>query len=64
MHLGIDFWKDFDGFLEEKWRHVGTQIDQKSMSTSKSDVLKKPRFSYGKTMILMVQGFEVGRKNR
>ena len=31
MHLGIDFWKDFGGFLEAKWRHVGTKIDQKSM---------------------------------
>ena len=27
MHLGIDFWSDFGGFLEEKWRHVGTKID-------------------------------------
>ena len=26
MHLGIDFWKDVGGFLEEKWRHVGTKI--------------------------------------
>ena len=40
MHLGIDFWKDFGGFLEAKWRHVGTKIDQKSMPTSKSDFLK------------------------
>ena len=29
MHLGIDFWKDFGGFLEEKWRHVGTKIEAK-----------------------------------
>ena len=39
MHLGIDFWKDFGGFLEAKWRHVGTKIE-KSMPTSKSDFLK------------------------
>ena len=26
--------------MEEKWRHVGTKIDQKSMPTSKSDFLK------------------------
>ena len=64
MHLGIDFWKDFGGFLEEKWRHVGTKIEQKSMPTSKSDFLKKPCFSLGKTMILRVQGIEVGSKNR
>ena len=37
MHLGIDFWKDFGGFLEAKWRHVGTKIEQKSMPTSKND---------------------------
>ena len=64
MHLGIDFWKDFGGFLEAKWRHVGTKIDQKSMPTWKSDFLKKPCFSLGKTMILRVQGVEVGSKNR
>ena len=40
MHLGIDFWKDFGGFLEAKWSHVGTKIEQKSMPTSKSDFLK------------------------
>ena len=26
MHLGIDFWKDFGGFLKEKSKHVGTKI--------------------------------------
>ena len=31
MHLGIDFWKDLEGYWEPKWSHVGTQIDQKSM---------------------------------
>ena len=64
MHLGIDFWKDFGGFLEAKWRHVGTKIDQKSMPTWKSDFLKKPCFSLRKTMILRVEGVEVGSKNR
>ena len=44
MHLGIDFWKDFGGFLDEKWRHVGTKIDQKSMSTSKGDFFQKTLF--------------------
>ena len=24
MHLGIDFWKGFGGFLDGKWKHVGT----------------------------------------
>ena len=64
MHLGIICCKDFDEFLKEKSKHVGTKIEQKSMPTSKSDFLKKPRFSLGKTMILRVQGFEVGGKNR
>ena len=40
MHLGIDFWKDFGEFLEEKSKHVGTKIEQKSMPTSKSDFFK------------------------
>ena len=63
MHLEIDFWKN-GGFGEEKWRHVGTKIDQKSMPTWKSDFLKKHCFSLEKTMILRVQGVEVGGKNR
>ena len=40
MHLGIGFWKDFDGVWEGKWRQVGTKIDQKSMPNAKSDFLK------------------------
>ena len=26
MHFGIDFWKDFGGFLKEKSKHVGIKI--------------------------------------
>ena len=63
MHLGFDFWKDFGGFLEAKWKHVGTKIDQKSMPTPNNDFLKKLCFSWGKTMILRVQGVEVGSQN-
>ena len=40
MHLGIDFWKDLEGFWKPKWSHVGTQIDQKSMPLAKNDFLK------------------------
>ena len=36
---------------------------QKSMPTSKDDLLKKPCFSLGKTMILKVLEVEVGTKN-
>ena len=64
MPFKIGFWIDVGGFLKEKWRHVGTKIEQKSMPTSKSDFLKKPRFSPGKTMILRVQAIEVGDENR
>ena len=45
MHLGIDFWKDLEGFWEPKWSHVGTQIDQKSMPIAKSVFLKNPVFA-------------------
>ena len=61
---GIGFSIDFGGFLKEKWKHVGTKIEQKSMPTSKSDFLKKLHFSVRKTMILKVQGIEVGGKNQ
>ena len=40
MHLGIGFWKDFGGFLNRKWKHVGTKIDEKSMQNANSDFLK------------------------
>ena len=34
MHLGIDFWKDFGGFLDEKMnehrRNIDGKIDRKS----------------------------------
>ena len=47
-YLGIEFWKDLGGFLDAKWRHVGTKVDQKSMPTSNNDFLKKPCFSFRK----------------
>jgi len=40
MPFEIDFWRNFGGFWEGKWRQVGTQIDQKSMPIAKSDFLK------------------------
>ena len=60
----VPVFTDFGGFLEGTRRHVGTNIEQKSMPTSKSDFLKKTWFSMGKTMILRDQGGEVGRRNR
>ena len=48
MPFKIGFWIDFNGFLKEKWKHVGTKIEQKSMPTSKSDFLKKHCFFFRK----------------
>ena len=62
MHLGIDFWKDFSGFWKENGGMLAPKSHPKSIPTSKDDFLKKPRFSRGKTMILKVQGIEVGSK--
>ena len=39
MPFTIDFQIDFGGFLERKWKHVGTKIDEKSMLNAKSDFL-------------------------
>ena len=33
MHLGIDFWKDFGGFLEAKWMINRWKIDRKGDAT-------------------------------
>ena len=40
MPLEIGFWMDFNGFRDGKWKQVGTKIDQKSMSSAKTDFLK------------------------
>ena len=29
MHLGIDFWSDFNGFWKGKWSQVGTKMGSK-----------------------------------
>ena len=44
MPLGIDFEKDFGGFLEEKWRHVGTKIESKIDVIFEQRFFKKPYF--------------------
>ena len=64
MAFEIDLLFDFGGFLVEKWSQVGTKIDPKSMSASKSVVLKKPRFSLGKTIRWRVLEVKIERKNR
>jgi len=64
MPFKIGFWIHVGRFLKEKWKHIGIKIEQKTMLVAKCDFLKKPCFSTGKTMILRVQGIEVGGKNR
>ena len=64
MPFGIDLLCDFGGFLVEKWKQVGTNMDPKSMCNSKSDVLKKPCFSFRKTILLNVLEVKVGTKNQ
>ena len=63
MPLGIRFLKDFGGFWKENGAKLASRWHQKSMPTSKDDLLKKPCFSLGKTMILKVLEVEVGTKN-
>ena len=62
MHLGIDFWRDFGGFLEAKWRHVGTKIDQKSMPTWKSDFLKNRTLAAAGARFFRFGGSKLGVK--
>ena len=48
MPLEIDFVCDVGGFVVEKWRQVGTNMDPKSMCNAKSDVKKSLVFPYEK----------------
>ena len=64
MPFGIDFLLDFGGFVMEKWKQLGTNMDPKSMCNSKSDVLKKHWFSFGKTILLNILEVKVGTKNQ
>ena len=40
LHVGIDFWTDFDRFWGAKQGQVGSKIDTKSMLISKNDFSK------------------------
>ena len=62
MHLGIGFWKEFNGFWEGKWRQVGTKIDQKSMSSAKSDFLKNRALAAAGARFLRFWGSKLGLK--
>ena len=64
MPLGVRFFQDFGGFWRQNGAKLAPKSHQKSIPTSKGDVLKKPYFSLGKTLILKVLGVQVGTKNR
>ena len=62
MHFGIDFWKDFGGFLEEKSRHVGTKIEQKSIRKGSGGLLAaKPENERGGHVFWDPLGAVLGR---
>ena len=62
MPLGIDFWEDFGGFLEPKWSHVGTKIDQKSMPVAKSDFLKNRALPAAGARFFKIRWSKLGAK--
>ena len=39
MPFKIGFWTDSNGFWEEKWKHVDTKINEKSMQNTKGHFL-------------------------
>ena len=66
MHLGIDFGKDFDGFLEDSWKIfgiVGIKINEKSMLTSTVQFSRKTFKTNGFSMFFWFSATEVGSKN-
>ena len=60
MHLGIDFWKDFGGFLDRKWWHVGTKINEKSMQNANRDFLKNRALAAAGAWFLRFWGSRLG----
>ena len=62
MPSKIDVWSDFNGFLERKWRHVGTKIDEKSMQIAKSDFLINRALAAAGAWFLRFQGSKLRAK--
>ena len=60
MPLKIGFWCDFDGFLEGKWKHVGTKI------ASKMEFSENVKNAFGASPLVpnWVRGIQDGSKNR
>ena len=62
MPFKIDFWSDFNGFLERKWRLVGTKIDEQSMQIAKSDFLKNRALPAAGARFFRIWGSKLGGK--
>ena len=62
MCLGIDVWAEFGGFLVPKWSQVGTNIDQKSMPSAKSDFLKNRALAAAGARFLRFWASKLGAK--
>ena len=62
MPSKIDFWSDFGGLLERKWKHVGTNIDEKSIQIAKSDFLINRALAAAGAWFLRFQGSKLGAK--
>ena len=60
MHLGIDFWKDFDGFGGENGSKLAPKNDQKS----KPPLKRKNQLNTSRLVFSWLSGFQVGSKNR
>ena len=62
MPFKIDFWIDFGGFWEGKWKQVGTKIDQKSMPVAKHDFLKNRALPAVGARFFKIRGSKLGAK--
>ena len=56
------FWCIFNGFLEGKWRHVGTKIKEKLIQIAKSDFLINRALAAAGAWFLRVQGSKLAPK--
>ena len=56
------FWCIFNGFLEGKWRHVGTKIKEKLIQIAKNDFLINRALAAAGAWFLRVQGSKLAPK--
>ena len=60
MPSKIDFWSDFGGIFERKWKHIGTTIVEKSIQIAKSDFLINRALAAAGAWFLRFQGSKLG----